>query len=258
MKKSILITITLLLIAAIAVGVVVYAVGGNKNEDEPSAAVVDKEAENENVGPDAANEPEPVPAEPAVVSLEEYWAKLKAERSGEPFTLEEIYLRCSELFVAPKVLHYRENFFVRFFGSMVMGERYTETGFAASDTEDLVLEIAPERATENEIYLIFVASVTNCFGDCVIYEDYDYAAHNYNRNMRVQFAYCDGYKEFGFDNAQNYYDAYKSGSCSKFLSRDVISMVKHKIFFVNSYGDLGENRYENFKSEAIANGVNIK
>ena len=250
MKKTIFITITLLLVAAIAVGVVVYAVGGSKNEDEPvSAAVVDKEAENENVGPDAANEPEPDPAGPVVVTLEEYWAKLKAERVGEPFTLEEIYLLCAELFKTECTIKFTANDCVLYF----LGE-YSEYGLSA----EKMIVTDPANVPEDDVYIVFLASIDLCFDECTNDDGQRakfFLLNNTNSIWTPDYVFSSNYGDFGYETFSDYY--YGRQKEERGIHIYSICFDQKMITYLYTPG-VRTNLYEEYKAAAIANGVNIK
>ena len=292
MKRIILLTLTLLLVVAIA-GVVVYAVGIEKNENPPaSAASVDEEAKKENVDPetapaepDAVNEPEPVPAEPAVVSLEEYWTMLKAEHGGEPFTLEEIYLNCAELFKKEQNVFFMGSTGVQTFANgkptLVLSEEQQaelaaaqhelNTDFFTKDNKEYVISIDPESVSERDIYIVFLASLENCFAEDMIdltSRLVDCIIHNYNwfdlRDYVVITIYP-GFRDLGFSTCEEYFkaklkdpelrlDQYIVGCSDMGISASYLkNWSPESLEMIRT-----EGLYESFKAAAIENGVNIK
>ena len=261
MKKSVLIMITLLLVVAIA-GVVVYAVGGDKNENEPVSAFEDKnepapvgaddeKAENKSEKIDPADEEEPglAPAGPAEILLEDYWAELKAEREGEPFTIEEIYMLCADLFKTECSISFIAKDSVLYF----LGE-YTEYGLSAEKT----IVSDPENVPEDDIYSVFLASIDLCFEECTN-DDGERArffiSENTNAMWTPAYVFASDYGGFGYKNFSDYY--YGRQKEESGIHIYAIRFDQKKITNLFTPG-ARNNLYEEFKAAAIENGVNIK
>ena len=221
MKKSVLIMITLLLVVAIA-GVVVYAIGGDKNKNEHvSATSVDEEVEKENADPetapaepDAVNEPEPVPVEPAVVSLEEYWEKLKA-RIDADIDVCSIYQGAVELLSFGKPVVFGNNKYVSYFYTLCPGfySKDPRELFAAKITVEgdiTTVYVDPDTMTEYDVYMVFLASLSNCFPE-YLYDRDESNGDSFSGTSNTRLFFASDIESIGYEDVKSYYLAVMDG-----------------------------------------------
>ncbi len=173
------------------------------------------------------------------VFLDLYWEERRAQT--DMISLKEIYAESRALVENSKAVVFEKNLFV---------DRFTKNRyFAEKDLKykiDLLqISADPDKNFEREVYLVFIASLTNCFADHVYYGDYDYFSHHYNRPMSTLIMFSSDYKEMGFDTPEDYHNAIRSGECTPSENTYLISFESYSIcrFFdnVDVYNDIRDS-----------------
>lgn len=232
-------------------GIVVYASGIEESENEIDSENAQKEcAANESANTD-------VHESDGMVSLEEYWANLKAEKGGEPFTLEEIYLNCAKLFEEEQTIVFQSSGFVQLLYNLENTEYIPDDFELPAPSKQYIITTYPENISEIDVYAVFVATLENCFKDDIYYSDYNYNAEVRNRGKSCVFWFSTDYRALGYNSYTEYTDALGRKECNVDLAATMVSFREPAICsFTDEYADM--RQYTSFKNAAENTGVDFK
>ena len=262
MKKILFALLPAIIVCALAVGLSVYFSRGADNDNTSGGL----------------SQPEPVPSVPEgdvsadtpnTVKIDEYWADLKAQKGEEPFTLEEIYLECADLFLKNAAITFRAGVCAQCF---MIKSGFTTGPLSKTVMPECTIIADPENVSEYDVYTVFIASLENCFkestSDPVFYTDGELSLDDvplYGISYSTEYLKygCKTYSEWAIHQsiayAQiiTYCDSLRIVSCEpiKYGSYD----PEAGLTFVSYDPEEGvcdyKDVYESFKAAAAANGV---
>ncbi|MBO4501041.1 MAG: hypothetical protein J5760_02265 [Clostridia bacterium] len=207
--------------------------------------------------PESMNAPEPALTKSDVISLEEYWAALKTERGDEPFTLEEIYLNCVELFKKEQTVVFQSAGFVQLLYDLKNTDYIPDDFELPAPFKQYLITTNPEKISETDVYAVFVASLENCFKDDIYYSDYDYDSKTRNIGKSCSLWFSTEYRVLGYDSYTEYTKALGRRECDVILTATMVSFREPAVcIFTDEYADL--QHYESFRSAVEDIGVEFK
>ena len=254
MKKSLKIVLPIVLVCALVAGIVLYAV---RPADDGKSAGSESASQTESAQPGVSKADEVSADVPEFINLADYWANLKAEKGEEPFTLEEIYLRCADLFLEHNVITFSADICAQYF----MIESGQTTGpMSRKVFPECTFEVDPENVSEIDVYTVFIASLENCFAEstAVPHDTLNYYLDNIasaDYIPALAIPYSTEYLKYGYS-THSEWAVHMSVPYAQIIA--YYDSIKITSYDPQKDDNPYEDVYGSYKAAAIANGVKIR
>ena len=256
MKKFLKTVLPIVLVCALIAGIVFYAV---RSADDSKPSGSEAASQTESAQPESeADEVSEVSADvPEFVDLSEYWAKLKAEKGEEPFTLEEIYLRSADLFLGHNVITFSADICAQYF---MIKSGQTTGPMSRKHPPECTVETNPENVSETDVYTVFIASLENCFAEstAVPHNTLNYYLDNIasaDYIPALAIPYSTEYLKYGYS-THSEWAVHMSEPYAQIIA--YYDSIKITSYDPQKDDNPYEDVYGSYKAAAIANGVKIR
>lgn len=240
MKKAILTVLVVLQICALCFS------SGCADASKSASSLADPEAN----GKDIAGV-QPVDTIDERWEIAEYWQDFRSENPGSDLTVDLVYSFADLLWESGNRVLLENDFYINYY----VFRNWYDYGRFVQYGSYVDFRPGSEKDREKEVYLLFIATITNCLEDCFYDSDLNWSPYSYNRLRRSSFYV------FLNDDKNLVKEAKEMIKARNYqvtdLSDDYLT-ISFQSFYIHRVNDSGINLYDSIRSASSCGCADLK